>query len=58
MYSEKKIFEYIFTRRNLPAPNFDDIENSVKKSSFINLFKLFGKEAFGFIRNDLKKLIS
>ncbi len=58
MYSVKKIFDHIFLKRNLSVPNFDAIEISIRKSSPINLFRLYGKEGLDELKNDLKKLIS
>ncbi len=58
MYSVKKILNHIFLKRNLSIPNFDAIEISIRKSSPINLFKLYSKEGLDDLKNDLKKLIS
>jgi hypothetical protein len=58
MYSTKKIFTHIFSKRNLSIPDFNGIENSVRKSSLINLFRLYVGEKCDYLKNDLKKLIS
>jgi len=58
MYSTTKIFEHIFLNRNLSIPDFDAIETSIRKSNFINLFRLYGSDGFGYLKNNLKKLIN
>lgn len=57
MYSTKEIFEHIFSNRNLSIPDFDAIETNIRKSSFINLFRLYGRDGFRYLRSDLKKLL-
>ena len=54
MYSAKEIFEHIFSNRNLSIPDFDAIETSIRKSSFINLFRLYGRDGFSYLKNNLK----
>lgn len=58
MYSARKIFEYIFSRRNLSVPDFDNIETNVKNSSLINLLRLYSEDSFDDLRRNLKKLIN
>jgi len=54
MYSPKNIFEHIFKKRHLSIPDFDEIEKSIRKSSLINLFRLFGIYGFTYLTNNFK----
>ena len=58
MYSAKKIFEHIFSKRNLSMPDFDRIETNVKNSNLINLFRLYGSDGFIHLKNKLKSFMT
>jgi hypothetical protein len=54
MYSPKNIFEHVFEKRSLSIPDFNEIEKSIRKSSLVNLFGLFGIGGCTHLINNLK----
>jgi hypothetical protein len=58
MYSPSKIFENIFSSRNLSLPDFDNIENNIRKSGPINLFRLYGSDGLYHLKKYLLNKIS
>jgi hypothetical protein len=55
MYSAKKIYDHIFLKRNLPVPNLDLVDRSIRVSSPINFFRLYGISGLNHILNEFNK---
>lgn len=57
MYSAKRIYTHIFLKRNLPVPDFNLIDESIRSSSSINFFRLYGINGLSDIKNEFKRLL-
>ena len=57
LYNPKKIYAHIFLKRSLIVPDFDLVDQSIRTSSTINFFRLYGVSGFSNIKNEFNKLL-